>query len=94
MTNEDAVDSFPRTVFVKELPDDYSLSSLAVLLEQYGDILEMQMMDDGHVLVRFQTGEAAKKAVSAASGKKGRKLMFQGQQLHVIPKRKRSSATE
>jgi hypothetical protein len=70
------------------------MSSLALLLEQYGDILEMQLMDDEHVLVRFQSRESARQAVSAASGKKGKKLMFQGQQLHVIPKRKRNSGAE
>jgi hypothetical protein len=85
MTKEEESDSFPRTVFVKELPEEYLMSNLAMLLEQYGDIIEMQLMDDGHVLVRFESGESARKAVSAASGKKGKKLMFQGQQLHVIP---------
>jgi hypothetical protein len=84
----------PPDSVLKELPGDSPMSSLAVLLEQYGDVVEMQLMDDGHVLVRFQSGESARKAVSAASGKKGKKLMFQGQKLHVIPKRKRNSGAE
>jgi ribosomal protein S24E len=83
----DPADSFPRTVFVKELPEQYSLTEVTVLLEKYGNIMELQEMEDGHLLVRFQEGESARKLVSSASGKKGNKLMFQGRQLHVIPKR-------
>jgi hypothetical protein len=85
----EAASSFPRTVFIKELPEEYSLTELTVLLEKYGNILEIQTMHDGHLLVRFQTGESAKRCVSSASGKKGNKFMFHGKQLHVIPKRNR-----
>jgi RNA recognition motif-containing protein len=92
MTEEEQ--SFPRTVFVQDLPSEYSMSGLAVLLEQFGDILEMQLMEDAHVLVRFQDGASAKNAVAAASGSKKRKLMFEGKQIRVVPKRKRLASQD
>jgi hypothetical protein len=94
MAAEPQPDRFPRTVFIKELPEDYSMANLAVLLEKFGNILEMQEMEDGHLLVRFQEGESARRLVSGATGKKGKKLIFQDKPLHVIPKRNRQRSEE
>lgn len=87
-------DLFPKTVFVKELPSDYKLSEVTELLGQFGVILEINQMEDGHLLVRFQNSQDAKQAVFKASGKKGQKLLFKGKPIHVIPKRNRKKYTE
>ncbi|KAH0787631.1 hypothetical protein GPJ56_008426 [Histomonas meleagridis] len=82
-------DLFPKTVFVKELPDEYKMSELAELLEQFGNIIEIAKMEDGHICVQFQTGAESKAAVTQASGRKGKTLEFKGKLLHIIPKRNR-----
>ena len=84
-----AKEHFPKTVFVKELLNEYQLADLAALLEQFGNLLEIQTMEDGHGLARFQESQSAKVAVQRASGKKGSKLSFMGKDIHVIPKRNR-----
>lgn len=86
-----AEDKFPTTVFVKELPEEYTLSDLTELLESFGPLSKVELMEDGHVLVRFQTSEAARKAVQKASGKKGNKLIFMEKKIHIIPKRNRGA---
>jgi hypothetical protein len=90
--SEEAV-SFPKTVFVQGLPDSYSLANLAALLEQFGNILEMQIMDDGHVLVRFQDSVSAEKAVGKAGRPRKDGLIFNGNQLTIIPKNKRKGTS-
>jgi hypothetical protein len=90
--SEDA-STFPRTVFVQGLPDSYSLANLAALLEQFGNILEMQIMDDGHVLVRFQESSSAQKAVTKAGRSRKDGLVFNGGQLTIIPKNKRKGTS-
>jgi RNA recognition motif-containing protein len=83
---------FPRTVFVENLPDEYSLANLAAFLEPFGNILEIQVMEDGHVLVRFQEGASAKKVFSRSLAKRRKNLVFQGRELRVVPKKQRKSA--
>ena len=80
---------FPKTVFIKKLPKEYELSDLAQLLEQFGALLEIELLEDGNVMARFQESEAARSAVNKASGKKGSKLSFLGKNIYVIPKRNR-----
>lgn len=80
---------FPKTVFIKKLPKEYELADLAEVLEQFGGLLEIQVMEDGSVMARFQDGAAAKSCVNKASGKNGNKLSFMGKNVYVIPKRKR-----
>jgi hypothetical protein len=91
---EPQADEFPQTVFIKGLPEDYSMANLAVFLEKYGNLLEMQEMEDGHLLVRFQDGKSARRLVFRASGKKRQKLKLQGKRLYVIPKRNRQHSEE
>lgn len=81
-------DKFPTTVFVKELPEEYALSDLTTLLEEFGPLSKVELMEDGHVLARFQESEAARKAVQKA---KGNKLKFMEKKIHVIPKRFRGN---
>ena len=80
---------FPKTVFIKKLPKEYELADLAELMEQFGGLLEIQVMEDGSVMARFQDSTAAKSCVNKASGKNGNKLSFMGKNVYVIPKRKR-----
>ena len=83
---------FPKTVFVKELPKDYTMTEVAEVAIQYGEILEMARMDDGALLIRFETSESAKAFAGAASGKKGKHLKIRGKDIHVIPKRNRKAS--
>jgi len=92
--SEERVQGFPKTVFVKNLPQDFSLSEVATTAIQYGTINEMARMVDGSLLVRFEESESAKKFTDSASGKKGKILKIRDQPIRVIPKRKRKHSTE
>ena len=80
---------FPKTVFVKKLPEDYTMTEVAELAIQYGQIMEMKRMEDGALLVRFEGSDSAKEFVNAASGKKGKNLKIRDNEIYVIPKRNR-----
>lgn len=94
MSSEDKSGGFPKTVFVKRLPEDYTLTEVAELAIQYGQIMEMTRMDDGALLVRFEESESAKSFANAASGKKGKVLKIRDNQIYVIPKRNRKNSAE
>lgn len=92
-----STDKFPKTVFVKNLPEDAALGEIAELFDPYGNILELSRMEDNEfgknvVLVRFSTGEGAKKCVDAAADKNKNKIKFRGQNIYVIPKRNRNKS--
>ena len=79
-------DDFPCTLFAVDLPDDYKLSQLAEIFEQFGPVIEMEMMQDGHVRTRFQKSTQAKACFVKA--KKG-KLELNGKKIRLIPKSKK-----
>lgn len=89
-----STEKFPKTVFVKKLPEDVELNEVAEAFDQFGDIIEISRMEDNDkgtnvILVRFTTGEAAKKCVNAAAEKSKNKLKIRDQEILVIPKRNR-----
>lgn len=92
MTEEEGP-AFPKTVFVKELPEDYTMTEVAEVAIKYGNILEMKRMDDA-LLVRFEQSRGAKKFTDAASGKKDKVITIRDHNIHVIPKRNRKTAEE
>ena len=83
---------FPKTVFVKNLPEGYTMTEVAEVAIQYGQIMEMARMEDGALLVRFETSESAKAFAGAASGRKGKHIKIKGKEIHVIPKRNRKNS--
>ena len=91
---EETNTQFPKTVFVKKLPEDYTMTEVSELAIQYGSIQEMARMVDGSLLVRFEESESAQKFVKSASGKKGNILKIRDQQINVIPKRNRKKSIE
>ncbi|EAY13785.1 hypothetical protein TVAG_468010 [Trichomonas vaginalis G3] len=92
--SEEKTGGFPKTVFVKRLPEDYTMTEVAELAVQYGQIMEMTRMDDGALLIRFEESDSAKGFTDAASGKKGKVLKIRDSQIYVIPKRNRKNSTE
>ena len=84
--------SFPDTVFVKELPEEYTLSEVCSIFQEYGTINEMKKFEDGTLLIRFSEGDSARSACKAASEKGGNKIRMNDKPLHVIPKRNRNKS--
>ena len=84
---------YPKTVFIKELPEDYTFTEIIPIIEKCtdGDPVELRRMEDGALLVRFEDGKYSQRLVGAATGKKGNKLKLRDHQLHVFPKRERGS---
>lgn len=76
-------DDFPNTVFITDLPKTYKLSELSELLESYGPIMEIEAMSDGHIRIRFENCDDARKCFVQA---KKKNLEFKKKKIGVIPK--------
>lgn len=76
-------DEFPNTVFITDLPEEYALSELSELLESFGPIMEIERMNDGHIRIRFENCDDARKCFVKA---KKKKLEFKNKKIGVIPK--------
>lgn len=88
---EDNKSQFPTTVFVKNLPEEFTFTEVAEVASKYGEITEMKRLDDNDLLIQFQTSKGAKDFSDASSEKTKRKHKpkIRENYIRVIPKRSR-----
>lgn len=78
-------EEFPRLLFITNLPETYTFGELTEFLETFGNLLEIEKMQDGHIRAVFENSKGAKKCFMAA---KNKKLEFKESSLQTFVKKK------